>query len=98
MQGFFHGGIGIAEPLLHEVGAQHGRQFKGTAAVAGFGIMRLDRSQQMSPGNDGFHLKKKFLAPGCLGFLAKSRAARLSCFMRKNVSRNDEHDIPPYHS
>lgn len=43
VQGFFHGGIGEGEPLLHEVDAEHGVEGKGSSPATGFGVVGFDQ-------------------------------------------------------
>jgi hypothetical protein len=66
-QGFFHGQIRQAEPLLHEVDAQHGQQSKRRPAGPGARAVGLDQRYQLGPGHDGLHLVEEHLATGALG-------------------------------
>jgi len=58
------GRVRQAEPLLHEVHAQHGLQRKGRATVAPFAAVRGDELDQGSPRNHTFHLLQKYLLAG----------------------------------
>jgi hypothetical protein len=42
--------------------------------------MRFDDREQATPGNDGFHLKKKLLAPGLPGLLHKVGGGKAELF------------------
>ena len=61
-----HDGVGQAEPLLHEMCAQHGLKAKGLSAGAPIGVVRCDQLDQRSPWHDLIHLLQKLAFAGFL--------------------------------
>jgi hypothetical protein len=58
-QGLFHGQVAQPKPLLKEVNAQHGHQFKRRASGLGPWCMRLNQRQQVGPRDHQIHLVQK---------------------------------------
>jgi hypothetical protein len=70
-EGLCHGRVGQGEPLLHEVGTQHGLQREWRPAVPAFGVVRRNEADQLGPGNDLLHLLKKLALAGLLAVKIK---------------------------
>ena len=88
-EGLFHAGVREAEPLLQEVGAQHGARREQRAAGAAFGVVRGDEVDQRSPRNDLLHLGKELALAGLFRRQIKAevsllhvKEARNSCAVR----------------
>ena len=58
-QGLFHGQVGQAKPLLHEVGTQHGFQLKRRTSGLGSRCVRHNQQQQFRPRHHQMHLVEK---------------------------------------
>ena len=76
-ESLFHGRIRQAEPLLHEVNAQHGLERKGRATVFAFGVIRGNELDQCSPRNHQLHLGKKLVLSGSAGAQVQIKAGLL---------------------
>src|SRR3546814_2201749 len=66
VQRLFHRRIAVAEPLLHQVDAQHRFQRVRATAAPGLGVRRFDPLQQRRPWRHLFHLSQKLFALGAL--------------------------------
>ena len=82
VQGFFHGRVRQAKPLLHEVNAQHGSHRKGRAPGFAGGSVRLDQGHQISPGNHQFHFVQKFMLERSLGDQLETGGGKAFLFHR----------------
>src|SRR6516165_7262007 len=59
----FHRRVRQVEPLLQEIDPQHPLHPDRRAAIAGFGIERLDQPAQRRPRHHPFHLGQKYRPP-----------------------------------
>jgi hypothetical protein len=57
--------------MLDEVDAQHALQTNGWAAIASFGVARLNDLAQCGPRHYGLHRLQKLIAPGGLAVVFK---------------------------
>src|SRR6516165_7165975 len=69
----FHRRVRQVEPLLQEIDPQHPLHPDRRAAIAGFGIERLDQPAQRRPRHHPFHLGQKYRPPRRLGVAFKTR-------------------------
>src|SRR5271163_3662339 len=73
VEDLFHRRVRQVEPLLQEIDPQHPLHPDRRAAIAGFGIERLDQPAQPRPRHHPFHLGQKYRPPRRLGVAFKPR-------------------------
>lgn len=66
VQGFFNRRVGVTEPLLHEVFAQHRAQRHRRATAPLLRVVRLDQCLQARPRHNRFHLRQEYRLAGLL--------------------------------
>jgi len=80
VQGFFHGRIAQAKPLLHEVNAQHGFHRKGWPTCLARRRVRLNQADQIRPRYHEVHLVKEFTLARALGGQLESSGGKALLF------------------
>ena len=81
VQGFFHGRVGQAKPLLHEVDAQQGQYRKGRTTGLASRRMRRNQPNQLGPGYDQVHFIEELALARPLDLQLKSPNAKAICLM-----------------
>jgi len=71
IQGFLTRQVSQVEPVLDEVDTQHALQTDRRAAIAGFGVMRLNDFTQRRPRHDGLHDRQELVSPRRLAIVLK---------------------------
>ena len=73
------GRIRQIEPLLHEVQPEHGAELVGTAAPAGFRVVRIDRGAELRPRDHRVLSARNRSRPVTLPFCCQATEANVRC-------------------